>query len=154
MGHYNSELLLDTLLYCSEEHWEEHEEDDESMIINSPLSSLIELETDMFCNDDEELKSLFAKDQHNELLNYFETNPGLEGDRKEAVEWMLKVNAHFSFSVLTALLAVNYLDRFLFSYRFQNKKPWMTHLAAITCFSLAAKVQETKVPLLSDLQVC
>ncbi|KAJ1396752.1 Cyclin-like [Sesbania bispinosa] len=43
--------------------------------------------------------------------------------------------------------------RFLFSFRFQNGKPWMTQLAAVACLSLAAKVEETQVPLLLDLQV-
>ncbi|CAL5348976.1 unnamed protein product [Camellia sinensis] len=49
--------------------------------------------------------------------------------RMEAVEWMLKVNAHY------------------------GDKPWMIQLAAATCLSLAANVEETQVPLLLDLQV-
>ncbi|CAL5366896.1 unnamed protein product [Camellia sinensis] len=73
--------------------------------------------------------------------------------RMEAVEWMLKVNAHYGFTALTAILAINYLDRFLSSLHFQRDKPWMIQLAAVTCLSLAAKVEETQVPLLLDLQV-
>lgn len=165
MAHDNPKFLLDAL-YCSEEHWEEEEhvgedelEYDEcvsdslstSTIINSNHVSIL-LEQDMFW-DDEELTSLLAKEQHNPLCTCLESNTVLEGARREAVEWMMKVNTHYSFSALTAVLAVNYLDRFLFSFRFENGKPWMTQLAAVACLSLAAKVEETQVPLLLDLQV-
>lgn len=150
-------LNLDAL-YCSEEHWEEEGQDEAeycgdsststSTIINSPPWLL---EKDMVW-EDEELASLLAKEQQNPLCN---CDSELEGARREAVEWILKVNAHYSFSALTAVLAVNYLDRFLSSFRFQDiGKPWMTHLAAVACISLAAKVEETHVPLLLDLQVC
>ncbi|XLS47799.1 hypothetical protein HN51_022157 [Arachis hypogaea] len=44
-------------------------------------------------------------------------------------------------------------DRFLLSFHFQREKPWMIQLASVTCISLAAKVEETQVPLLLDLQV-
>ena len=66
---------------------------------------------------------------------------------------MMKVNAHYGFSVVTAFLAINYLDRLLSSLHFQRDKPWMIQLAAVTCLSLAAKVEETQVPLLLNLQV-
>ncbi|TKY75025.1 Cyclin-D3-2 protein [Spatholobus suberectus] len=165
----NQKSLLDTL-YCSEEHWEENvgegeldQAEDEysdylsanntstsSTIINSSPPLL--LESDMFW-DEEELTSLLGKEQHNPLSTCLQGNPSLGGARREAVEWMLRVNAHYSFSALTAVLAVNYFDRFLFSFRFQNGKPWMTQLAAVACLSLAAKVEETRVPLLLDLQV-
>ena len=74
--------------------------------------------------------------------------------RLQAVEWMMKVNARYGFSAVTAFLAINYLDRLLSSLHFQRDKPWMIQLAAVTCLSLAAKVEETQVPLLLDLQVC
>ncbi|RYR00107.1 hypothetical protein Ahy_B07g088185 [Arachis hypogaea] len=44
-------------------------------------------------------------------------------------------------------------DRFLLSFHFQREKPWMIQLASVTCISLVAKVEETQVPLLLDLQV-
>ncbi|XLT00450.1 hypothetical protein HN51_049801 [Arachis hypogaea] len=34
-----------------------------------------------------------------------------------------------------------------------REKPWMIQLASVTCISLVAKVEETQVPLLLDLQV-
>ncbi|XP_057976006.1 cyclin-D3-2-like [Malania oleifera] len=42
---------------------------------------------------------------------------------------------------------------FTSSLRFQRDKPWMTQLITFACLSLAAKVEETRVPLLLDLQV-
>lgn len=158
----NLKSLLDTL-YCSEEHWEEDEldqaEDDyptannvvnNNATLHSPHALLFE--SDMFC-DEQELTSLLGKEKHNPLTTFLLSNPALECAHREGVEWMLRVNAHYSFSALTALLAVNYFDRFLSTFRFQDGKPWMTHLAAVACLSLAAKVEETQVPLLLDLQV-
>ncbi|XP_059652615.1 cyclin-D3-2-like [Cornus florida] len=73
--------------------------------------------------------------------------------RREAVEWILRVNAHFGFTALTTVLAVDYFDRFKSSFCFQRDKPWMSQLAAVACLSLAAKVEETQVPPLLNLQV-
>lgn len=110
------------------------------------------LEQDLYW-EDEELSFLFEKQEQNQLYKNLETNQSLVEARRQAIEWMLKVNAHYSFTALTAVLAVNYLDRFLFSFHLQTEKPWMPQLAAVACLSLAAKVEETQVPLLLDLQV-
>ncbi|KAG8654788.1 hypothetical protein MANES_05G177400v8 [Manihot esculenta] len=165
--HYpHSAALLNDALYCSEENWveearencflEEEEEGGESYCCNinkkQDSSSVLLSEPDLYWEDDE-LSSLFAKQEQNHLFNKLEINPSLAEARREAVHWMLKVNAHYSFTALTAVLAVNYLDRFLFSFHFQTEKPWMTQLTAVACLSLAAKVEETQVPLLLDLQV-
>ncbi|GAB4852936.1 Cyclin-D3-1 [Ancistrocladus abbreviatus] len=168
--HSSSSFLLDAL-YCEEEQWEEEEEEggsvEDERLSNdvgalqnngsgarSPsLFPLLLLEQDLFW-EDEELLSLFSKEQRQQIRFF-----SLEGDgflslaRREAVEWMLKVNAHYGFSTSTAILAINYLDRFLSDLHFQKDKPWMIQLAAVTCLSLAAKVEETDVPLLLDLQV-
>ncbi|KAI4366469.1 hypothetical protein MLD38_022343 [Melastoma candidum] len=82
-------------------------------------------------------------------------SPWLFQVRNDAVEWIMKVHAFYSFSAATAVLAVDYLDRFLLSCygTLEGEKPWMTQLTAVACLSLAAKVEETRVPLLLDLQV-
>ncbi|XP_014514931.1 cyclin-D3-1 [Vigna radiata var. radiata] len=177
----NVSSLLDAL-YCDEAKWEdeeeEEEEDEESDVTtnndacNGPsLFPLLLLEQDFFW-EDQELNSLFSKEklQHQQLYGYnihannnndacdsinnnVHFDPSFSQPRREAVEWMLKVNAHYGFSALTATLAVTYLDRFLLSFHFQREKPWMIQLVAVTCISLAAKVEETQVPLLLDLQV-
>ncbi|XP_057426919.1 cyclin-D3-1-like [Lotus japonicus] len=165
----NVSSVLDAL-YCDEEKWEEEEveqvvgelsEEETSDVTtnNDPnntcsLFPLLLLEQDLFW-EDEELNSLFSKEkiQHQNYYNDVNSDPFLSQPRHEAVKWMLKVNAHYGFSALTATLAVTYFDNFLLSFHFQSEKPWMIQLAAVTCISLAAKVEETQVPLLLDLQV-
>ncbi|KAE8008010.1 hypothetical protein FH972_004560 [Carpinus fangiana] len=96
------------------------------------------------------------EEQQAHVLNrcILETDSAISVARSEAVEWMLKVNAHYGFSALSAILSINYLDRFLASHHVQrDNKPWMIQLVAVACLSLAAKVEETQVPLLLDLQV-
>lgn len=138
-------FLLDSL-YCEE---------------NNILTE-VSIETESFSSHDllweeEELTSLFSKETEYEIsYNVFEKNQCFISSRRESVEWILKTTAYYSFSAQTGFLAVNYFDRFLlFSFNQSlNHKPWMNQLVAVTCLSLAAKVEETDVPLLLDLQVC
>ncbi|KAG8369831.1 hypothetical protein BUALT_Bualt14G0054600 [Buddleja alternifolia] len=112
-------------------------------------------EQDPFCDEEEEeeyLRCLLSKEQQNKLYNGLEKNPYLAKARVEAVEWMYTVIRYYSFSTLTCILSLNYLDRFLYMDD-QREKPWMIQLAAVACLSLAAKVEEVHVPLLLDLQV-
>ncbi|KAK8681621.1 hypothetical protein V6N13_054023 [Hibiscus sabdariffa] len=152
LNHQDSSFIFDAL-YCSEENWEDEEETCfRNGTVNKSNPSPVLLEQDLFWGDDE-LSSLLSKEEQNQLFHSVQADGNLGKARREAVEWVLKVNANYSFSALTAVLAVNYLDRFLFSFRFQSEKPWTTQLAAVACLSLAAKVEETQVPLLLDLQV-
>lgn len=73
--------------------------------------------------------------------------------RTDAIDWIQKVHAYYNFGPLSAYLSVNYLDRFLSSYELPQGKSWMTQLLSVACLSLAAKMEETEVPLLLDLQV-
>ncbi|KAL5844425.1 hypothetical protein ACOSQ4_010383 [Xanthoceras sorbifolium] len=75
------------------------------------------------------------------------------GARKEALDWIGKVHAHFGFGPLCEYLSINYLDRFLSAYELPKGKAWMMQLLAVACLSLAAKMEETEVPLSLDLQV-
>ncbi|XP_074568839.1 cyclin-D3-2-like [Curcuma longa] len=83
----------------------------------------------------------------------------LRSARTAVVEWVAQAAARHGFSAVTALLAVNYLDRCFLPcsargelLRLQDNEPWMGRLAAVACLSLAAKVEETRIPLLVDLQ--
>ncbi|XP_039041483.1 cyclin-D4-2-like [Hibiscus syriacus] len=73
--------------------------------------------------------------------------------RKEAVDFIGKVHSHFGFGPLCEYLSINYLDRFLSAYELPKGKAWTMQLLAVACVSLAAKMEETEVPLLLDLQV-
>ncbi|XP_010547997.1 PREDICTED: cyclin-D3-1-like [Tarenaya hassleriana] len=154
----SSSFLLDAL-YCEEETWGDDEEGEVvELSENTSFSSssspspspFFVLDQDLFW-EDEELISLFAKEQEHELSSLDDAY--LSSDRKEAVDWILRVSSQYGFSTLTAVLAMKYLDRFICSYSLQRDKPWMLQLVAVTCLSLAAKVEETRVPLLIDLQV-
>lgn len=153
----NLPLFLDGL-YCEEE--EEHFDDDDDNVVEDEsfgkpklLFPFVLLEQDLVWEDDE-LVSLKSKENQNSFCCERLTSDGsLMLARKQAVEWMTKVNAHYGFSGLTSALSVNYFDRFVTSLRFQKEKPWMSQLVAVACLSLAAKVEETQVPLLLDLQV-
>ncbi|CAN1311118.1 CYCD1-1 [Linum perenne] len=65
----------------------------------------------------------------------------------------MQVQAYYNFSPLTAYLAVNYLDRFLYSRRMPKTEGWPLQLLSAACLSLAAKMEEPMVPTLLDLQV-
>ncbi|KAG6786487.1 hypothetical protein POTOM_008091 [Populus tomentosa] len=158
----NPTFLYDGL-YCSEENWEKEVREDyfqdevkgESFysIDNNKRNTFPVFVQQDLSWEEEELSSLFAKEEQNQLYKILEINPSLATARCEVVEWILKVNVHYSFSAVTAILAVNYLDRFLLSVHLEKDKPWMAQLAAVACLSLAAKVEETQVPLLLDFQV-
>ncbi|KAK1423815.1 hypothetical protein QVD17_19124 [Tagetes erecta] len=149
-------------LFSNEEQVHEwiidHQEDDEFTQTTLTLSP--DLHIHPLSWEHEELVSLFTKEQEQELqkqtpctFTFDKTDPSIFLARKEAVDWILKVKSYYGFTPLTAILAINYLDRFLFSLHFQKDYPWMIQLVAVTCLSLAAKIQETHVPLLLDLQV-
>ncbi|WZZ06591.1 hypothetical protein YC2023_092512 [Brassica napus] len=65
----------------------------------------------------------------------------------------LQVQAYYSFQPLTAYLAVNYMDRFLYARRLPETSGWPMQLLAVACLSLAAKMEEVLVPSLFDFQV-
>ncbi|GMH04001.1 hypothetical protein Nepgr_005840 [Nepenthes gracilis] len=163
--HHHLPFVFDDALYCEEEHLEEEVRDErffeeccygnDDTTNNTELNLPMQLIEQNLFWEDHELSTLLSKEEENRLHEILLTNanPSLAEARCEAVEWMLRVHAHYSFSVPTAVLAVNYFDRFLFRFQFQREKPWMTQLAAVACLSLAAKVEETHVPLVLDLQV-
>ncbi|KAG0488955.1 hypothetical protein HPP92_007766 [Vanilla planifolia] len=84
--------------------------------------------------------------------------------RQDSINWILKVINFYRFSPVTAYLSVNYLDRFLSSnsvlkvaetYGGKNKIAggWPMQLLSVACLSIAAKMEETHVPQLLDLQI-
>ncbi|KAJ6808330.1 cyclin-D1-1-like [Iris pallida] len=63
------------------------------------------------------------------------------------------VNDFYRFRPVTAYLSVDYLDRFLSSHSLPVGSGWPVQLLSVACVSVAAKMEETQVPLLPDLQV-
>ncbi|KAB2055736.1 hypothetical protein ES319_A11G057400v1 [Gossypium barbadense] len=73
--------------------------------------------------------------------------------RREAIEWIWKASAYFNFGPVSLCLSINYLDRFLSMYDLPRGKTWTVQLLAVACLSIAAKMEETKVPSSVNLQV-
>lgn len=73
--------------------------------------------------------------------------------RQNAIRWMLKVQEYYNFGPLTITLSVNYMDRFMSRQHLPQGKAWMLQLLSVACISLAAKMEETEVPVLLDLQI-
>ncbi|KAK9930323.1 hypothetical protein M0R45_027362 [Rubus argutus] len=108
-------------------------------------------------SSDEYLASIVENESHHlPRLDYLKRLQSGDLDleaRNEAVDWIRKANAHFSFGPLCQYLSVNYLDRFLSAYEIRNGKAWTMQLLAVACLLLAAKMEEIDVPLSLDLQV-
>ncbi|GMJ08722.1 CYCLIN D3;2 [Hibiscus trionum] len=111
------------------------------------------IEHDLFWEDDELISLMSKEKQTHRCFIDVNSDESLISARKEALEWIFKVRAHHGFNALTIVLAVNYFDRFISSFKFQKDRPWIGQLAALACLSLAAKVEEPQVPLLLGLQV-
>ncbi|XP_020575617.1 cyclin-D1-1-like [Phalaenopsis equestris] len=76
--------------------------------------------------------------------------------RHDSINWILKVIDFHRFRPVTAYLSVDYLDRFLSANSLpvvEEKNGWPMQLLSVACISIAAKMEETQVPLLLDLQI-
>ncbi|XP_016720076.2 cyclin-D3-3 isoform X1 [Gossypium hirsutum] len=151
-----SPLILQKL-YCEEE--ESFEDDNGSEICVETVKKetflpSVFIENDCFFEQDDELFVLMSKEKqtHHGYIDV-NLNKPLVLARKQALGLFFKVKEHYGFNALTMVLAVNYFDRFISSLKLRQDNPWMSQLAAVACLSLAAKVEETQVPLLLDLQV-
>ncbi|XP_065860972.1 cyclin-D1-1 [Euphorbia lathyris] len=106
----------------------------------------------------EESIASFIEDERNfvpgfDYLSRFKSRSLDASAREESVAWILKVQAYYRFQPLTAYLAVNYLDRFLYSHTLPQTKGWPMQLLSVACLSLAAKMEEPLVPSLLGFQV-
>jgi cyclin D3, plant len=139
-------------LYCPEEHldlYHEEEEPEDWPQHQVPAAAVA---------DDDELPALFAALRGKEQAGAGAAEDGYGGaaGREAAVGWACHAAARLGFSALTATLAAAYLDRCFLggALRLTGGQPWTARLAAVACVALAAKVEETRVPLLLDLQLC
>ncbi|GLU13426.1 hypothetical protein SLE2022_300640 [Rubroshorea leprosula] len=110
-----------------------------------------------FDNDNDFVVTMFDSevDQTPEpkLLERLRLLPDVVTSRREAVQWILKVQNFHMLRPETAYLSVNYLDRFLYARGLPQGKEWSMQLLSVACVSLAAKMGEREVPLLLDLQI-
>ncbi|XP_039012532.1 cyclin-D5-1-like [Hibiscus syriacus] len=101
--------------------------------------------------DDEFIQNLVVR----ETDVGFKTNPStcktwLQSARLDAIEWIFNTRETFGFQVHTAYLSVTYFDRFISIRSIDEEKLWAVRLLPIACLSLAAKMEECEVPILSE----
>ncbi|XP_059459092.1 cyclin-D1-1-like [Corylus avellana] len=112
---------------------------------------------DWLPDDESSIVGIFDSENHQmleiESIHRLRGNTAVVGARKDSVNWMLKVHAYYNFRPETAYLSVNYMDCFLASHTLPQGKGWPLQLLSVACLALAAKMEETSVPLLLDLQV-
>ncbi|XP_016459926.2 cyclin-D5-3-like [Nicotiana tabacum] len=70
--------------------------------------------------------------------------------RLAAVQYILKTGESFGFRFQTVYIAVTYCDGFLSRRFLDGEKQWAVKLLAVACLSLAAKMEECKVPTLTE----
>ncbi|XP_059461505.1 cyclin-D5-1-like [Corylus avellana] len=103
-------------------------------------------------SEDEYMEMLFER----EICYGFKRNKSLATGnwlkcaRLEAITWILNTRAAFGFRFKTIYLSLTYFDRFLSRRSIESEKLWAIRLLSVACLSLAAKMEEVKVPLLSE----
>ncbi|XP_058069781.1 cyclin-D1-1-like [Magnolia sinica] len=108
-------------------------------------------------NDDRSISALLDSELHHmpesDYLRRFQDRSLDVTARQDAISWMSKVHEYYHFRPVTVYLSVNYLDRFLSSHTLPRGNGWPFQLLSVACLSLAAKMEETDVPLLLDFQL-
>ncbi|KAG4153983.1 hypothetical protein ERO13_D03G028201v2 [Gossypium hirsutum] len=99
-------------------------------------------------DDDEYIENLVQRETTTDDL--FTTKTWLKSARFDAIQWIFNTRETFGFQVHTAYLSVTYFDRFIATRSIDEGKMWAIPLLSIACLSLAAKMEEPKVPFLSE----
>ncbi|XP_072992625.1 cyclin-D5-3-like [Typha latifolia] len=95
-------------------------------------------------SDEDFIKLLLSKESTFEIKHHDRSA------RSDAVRWILRSNASFGFGFKTAYVAVAYFDRFFAHRVIDRGKSWAIHLLSIACLSIATKMEECHVPVLSE----
>ncbi|XP_044492416.1 cyclin-D5-1-like [Mangifera indica] len=83
----------------------------------------------------------------------YQNQTWLRSARLDSIQWMFNRRAMFGFHFHTAYLSVDYFDRFLAKRSIDEGKLWAIRLLSVACLTLAAKMEECKVPSLSEFYV-
>ncbi|KAL6504325.1 hypothetical protein OROGR_026248 [Orobanche gracilis] len=102
--------------------------------------------------DDEYIRALLDKEMTCgglQLQDYLQGS-WIEKARLDGIQYILRKNELLGFRFQTAYASVVYLDRFLSTRSIDGDKSWAMRLLSMACLSLAAKMEETTVPPLSE----
>ncbi|XP_021889615.1 cyclin-D5-2-like [Carica papaya] len=102
--------------------------------------------------DEEYIEKLFRKEtsfDFNRTRSLFLAN-SLKPARLEAIAWILRTREVFGFHCQTAYLSMTYFDRFLSRRSINIESSQKVRLLSVTCLTLAAKMEEVKLPSIVD----
>lgn len=141
---FSSLLCQETEVCLGEE--EEEEEEQSFLFVN---------DVDPSETEDDYIDMLVSREisftaENDGCLDDCMTENWLKSACLDAVQWILKMRKFFGFSFQTAYLSVTYLHRCLSRFQVDNRKSWAIRLLSVACLSLAAKMEECKIPALSE----
>ncbi|XP_010531301.1 PREDICTED: cyclin-D5-1 isoform X2 [Tarenaya hassleriana] len=70
--------------------------------------------------------------------------------RLDAIDWIIHTGAKFGFEHQTVYVGISYFDLFLSRRSIDEGKTWAIRLLSVACLSLASKMEECRVPGLSE----
>ncbi|KAL9386048.1 hypothetical protein Peur_023058 [Populus x canadensis] len=106
-------------------------------------------------DSEDEYLTLLANREPHQGFNANETlvlDASFRTARLEAITWILRTRKNFGFHFHTAYLSMIYFDRFLSSRFIDRNYTRVVSLISVGCISLAAKMEEVRVPSLPQLQ--
>ncbi|XP_047951505.1 cyclin-D5-3-like [Salvia hispanica] len=134
-------LFSPSSLLCGEDLGSLDSEDEEEIVVDE--------------NDDAYIQTLLDREievDRREMEHLFQ-NSWIQRARLEGIDYILRKREVLGFGVQTAYASVTYLDRFLSRRSVDAEQSWAIRLLSMVCLSLAAKVEEIRVPALSEFCV-
>ncbi|XP_057468921.1 cyclin-D5-1-like [Actinidia eriantha] len=127
--------------------------DEEGVVADEDASVSINSYSVSEANEDEYVQMLIDRERTESESSRISIDDWIKCARSDAITWILKARALFRFRFQTAYLSVVYFDRFLSKRIIDSDKYWAIRLLSLACLSLAAKMEECRVPALSEFRV-
>ncbi|KAK1392347.1 Cyclin-D5-1 like [Heracleum sosnowskyi] len=101
-------------------------------------------------NEDEYIQVLLRRELTSQSSLLISSGDWIMSARLDSIKWIFKAVTCMKFQLHTAYLSVTYFDKFLSLRMIDNEKYWVVRLLSVACLSLAAKMEECKVPSLAE----
>lgn len=95
------------------------------------------------CQDSmfEDTSNIFDIESQHMPSNTVDIDPSF---RQQTTSFIMNMSSHGDLDPYLSYLAINYLDRFLCTRPIEDGKPWIFKLVAVSCVSLALKINKTE----------
>ncbi|KAI3968946.1 hypothetical protein MKW92_002081 [Papaver armeniacum] len=147
--HFDSSFSISNLLCCeeSESCFDDELVEENNFNLNYSCNFSVQNESP----DDEYIEMLIDRERisENRFTLVDDDDSWLKSARLESIKWIISKSDYFGFGFQTAYLSISYVDRFLSKRITDSEKSWAIRLLSIASLSLAAKMEECEVPLLS-----